>query len=66
MVLIGYLIPRTGIKRSYPIQGFLQLYNIHLGTVRKDILDLLGFGVKKGLNQEGVRASLYEGFKQSQ
>ena len=32
-MLIGYLIPSTGIKRSHPIQGFLELYNVYLGAM---------------------------------
>ena len=65
-MLIGYLIPGARVERSYPVQGLLELYDIYLGAIGKNILYFLGLGVEEGLNQKSIRTSLNEGFKQAQ
>jgi len=65
IALVIYLIPCPGIKWSYFVQGFLELNNVHFGAIGEDVLNFLGLGIKKSLNQKGVRPTADERFKQT-
>ena len=63
--LVIYFIPCAGIKWGHFVKGFLEFYDIHLGTIGEDILNFLGLGIKKGLNQKGIGPTTDKRFKQT-
>ena len=62
--LVIYGIPGIGIKWGHFVEGLPQFYNVNLGTVGENPLDLFGLGIKKSLDQEGVGPALYHGLEE--